>query len=307
MSFLLNFFEIKKSTFYYNNRLFFSLNFFNSSNSNRRGFSFTVSGSTFSDSDLYELFNKLYSIDDPNDPYYYVRTLGSKKISAFLRNDHGIIVNHKKVHSIRKELGYVRAYVNHFKHPKKRPNNHEVTRPNQFFEADIKFIPANNKYIPLLDVIDVFDKNIVGSFIGDSCKSKDFISTLKSAFEFRNLDPSNLTIRTDNGPQFVSKLTKDFMNEFNVSHEFGYKNNPNSQAFIESHHSSVEREFVSLNPDIQDTEDAFLRYKAYLYFYHYLRPHGSLNYMTPASFHDSFNHDSVDLFVDDLFSISVKK
>jgi hypothetical protein len=29
--------------------------------------------------------------------------------------------------------------------------------------------------------------------------------------------------------------------------------------------------------------------------------------MTPASFHDSFNHVSVDLFVDDLFSISVKK
>lgn len=97
------------------------------------------------------------------------------------------------------------------------------------------------------------------------------------------------------------------MDEFNVSHEFGYKNNPNSQAFIEPHHSSVEREFVSLNPDIEDTEDAYLRYKAYLYFYHYLRPHGSLNYVTPASFHYSFNHDSVDLFVIDLFSISVKK
>jgi len=32
-----------------------------------------------------------------------------------------------------------------------------------------------------------------------------------------------------------------------ITHEFGYKNNPDSQAFIESHHSTLEREFVQLN------------------------------------------------------------
>jgi len=35
-----------------------------------------------------------------------------------------------------------------------------------------------------------------------------------------------------------------------IEHEFGYKNNPNSQAYIESHHSVIEMEFgVSLLMD----------------------------------------------------------
>ena len=113
---------------------------------------FKIKNSTFYNSNLYELFNKIYSI---NNSYYYVRTLCFKKISLFLKNEHGIIVNYKKIYSIRKEIGF-RTYFNHFKHPNKRPNNHRVIRPNQFFKADIKFMSANNKYIFLLEIINVF-------------------------------------------------------------------------------------------------------------------------------------------------------
>ncbi len=63
------------------------------------------------------------------------------------------------------------------------------------------------------------------------------------------------------------------------------------QAFIESHHSSLEREFVQLN-SFENIEDVFQAYSAYMFFYHNLRPHGSLNYMTPNEFSRIFSDDN---------------
>ena len=71
----------------------------------------------------------------------------------------------------------------------------------------------------------------------------------------------------------------------------GYKNNPNSQAFIESHYSNLERKFVQLN-FFENFEDVFQAYNAYMFFYHNLRPHGSLNYMTPSEFSRIFSDDN---------------
>jgi len=109
----------------------------------------------------------------------------------------------------------------------------------------------------------------------------------KKTVLYRNADPTKLIIRTGNGPQFKSKATEAFMNEMEITHEFAYKNNPDSQTFIESHHSTLQREFVQLN-SFERIEDVFYAYNAYMFFYHNLRPHGSLNYMTPSAYNKMF-------------------
>jgi len=96
---------------------------------------------------------------------------------------------------------------------------------------------------------------------------------------YRNADLTKLIIRTDNGSQFKSKAIESFMNEMEITHEFRYKNKSDLQAFIESHHSSLEREFVQLN-SFENIEDVFQAYNAYMFFYNNLKLHGSLNYMT---------------------------
>ena len=83
--------------------------------------------------------------------------------------------------------------------------------------------------------------------MGQKSKSKNFIECIQKAAGYRKVDTKKLTIRTDNGPQFKSKATEAYMEKMGIEHEFGYKNNPNSQAYIESHHSVIEREFVQLN------------------------------------------------------------
>ncbi|CEP78295.1 hypothetical protein [Defluviitoga tunisiensis] len=81
------------------------------------------------------------------------------------------------------------------------------------------------------------------------------------------------------------------MNELEITHEFGYKNNPNSQDFIELHHFNLEREFVQLN-SFENIEEIFQAYNAYMFFYHNLRRYGSLNYMTPSEFSKMFEINS---------------
>ena len=42
----------------------------------------------------------------------------------------------------------------------------------------------------------------------------------------------------------------------------------------------------------ENIEDVFQAYNAYMFFYHNLRPNGSLNYMTPSEFSRIFSDDN---------------
>ncbi|WP_175419633.1 DDE-type integrase/transposase/recombinase [Marinitoga sp. 1154] len=150
----------------------------------------------------------MLSIGDPSNPEFFYKTLGSKKLAVVFKQKYGIIINHKKIHRLRKELNLTRNYHRHSKHPKKRPKNHNITGPNQYWEADIKFVfTKTNGFVGILSIIDSFDRSIVGVYIGNSIKAKDFIKTVKQAIKFRNATPQNLIIRTDNGPQFKANIT----------------------------------------------------------------------------------------------------
>ncbi|WP_165974009.1 DDE-type integrase/transposase/recombinase [Marinitoga lauensis] len=165
-----------------------------------KGHFYTVDGKKVFDEYIKQLLVELLSVDDPLNPEFFYKTLGSKKLSAIFRQKYNIIINHKKIHRLRKELNLIRNYHHHPKHLRKRPKNHDITKPNQYWESDIKFIPTKyDGYIPILSIIDAFDRSIVGVYIGNSIKAKDFISTLSKAIVFRGADPDYLIIRTDNG------------------------------------------------------------------------------------------------------------
>ncbi|WP_165147555.1 integrase core domain-containing protein [Marinitoga sp. 38H-ov] len=87
------------------------------------------------------------------------------------------------------------------------------------------------------------------------------------------------------------------MDELNIIHEFGYKNNPNSQAYVESFHSSVQCEFVE-SIEFNYIDDVYNYYISYIYFYN--RPHGSLYYFTPDFvfnlFSDQYNNSDLEEF-----------
>ncbi len=140
-----------------------------------------------------------------------------------------------------------------------------------------------------MDIIDVYTREIVGSYIGKSCKNQDFISLVKKAILWQESVPK--IMRTDNGSQFTAMNTRWFFEKLGIMQEFGMRHHPDSQAHIEAQHANVQREFIRLNT-FSDSKDVHRKYEVYMDFYHNLRPHASLKYMTPSNF-KRLNHKGV--------------
>lgn len=284
-SYLLRIFGITRSSYYRRKKPMFFLK--KTKPGRRRNYCLKTNGEKFEDKELEKLLKGIYSRVNPYEPEYYLKVLGSKKLSKYFLNEFGIIVNHKKVHRMRKKLGYVRKYWPKQHHPVRRSTQHEIDRTGILWEADIKYITTIQEgNIALLDIIDVYSREIVGSYLGKSCKCKDFTRTLGRAMLYQETVPQ--LVRTDNGSLFTANYTREYFEKNEIIQEFGIKHHPDSQAFIESQHSNVQREFVAMNV-FERAEDVHRKYQVYMDFYHNLRPHGSLKYMTPQAFKKQCN------------------
>ena len=248
-----------------------------------RGFSFFSYGGIFSDSKLESLLKFLYSQDDPLKEEFYIKFLGVKKLSSYLKKIYGIVVNHKKLVKILDRLGFSNKYTKRLNKCIKRSRARTINKPNQLWEADITYVRTiENGNIAILNIIDVFDRSIIGTYIGKQCKRNHFEAIMKRAIEKREKPE---VLRTDNGSIFKSFETGMYLYDEDIVQEFGYNHNPDSQAHIESSFSSLKREFAKNNVFL-NLDDVCSKLKVYLSFYNNLRPHGSLNYESPNDFYD---------------------
>ena len=130
---------MSSSTFYTTTGTFFSIDGIKKKGKRRyKGYSMKTTGEMIRDEEIEKLLVTIYENEDCNDPEYYIKALGDKKLSIVLKKRYGIIVNHKKIYRMRKELGLLRKYKKHAKHARERPKNHEVSERNKYWEADTK-------------------------------------------------------------------------------------------------------------------------------------------------------------------------
>jgi transposase InsO family protein len=140
-------------------------------------------------------------------PYY-----GYRRITASLRRDK-VIVNHKKVLKMMKELGIQgrikRKYMTttNSKHNNKIYSNlikdKELTGINQVWCADITYIRILNGFVYLAAIIDIYSRKIVGYAIGKTLSPELTIAALNMAIATRNTD--NLIHHSDRGIQYTCK------------------------------------------------------------------------------------------------------
>ena len=142
-------------------------------------------------------------------PYY-----GYRRITAQLRRDK-LIVNHKKVLKMMKELG-IQGRIKHkyitttnSKHHNKIYSNlikdKEITGINQVWCADITYIRILNGFVYLAAIIDIYSRKIVGYAIGKTLSSKLAITALNMAIATRNTE--GLIHHSDQGRKFPVKST----------------------------------------------------------------------------------------------------
>lgn len=191
--------------------------------------------------------------------------------------DMGYIINHKKVYRLMKEqnllLGKVistsgkRQFVKHRKI--------EATRPMEYLCLDIKYVwvAGESRNYFLLTVLDVFTRIAIEHIFQKSIRKMDVINIFRrinSAFGIKGV-----TVRNDNGSQFIANDVKQFLRTAEANQEFTHIATPEENAYIEAFHSIVQREVID-RFEFQGFYEAKLTLQAHRDWYNNRRRHASL-------------------------------
>jgi putative transposase len=152
-------------------------------------------------------------------------TYGYNRIWALLRNS-GIRIARKAVYKIMKNNNLTLPLHTHKN--RKELELLRANRPEMLIETDITYIPTNNGMTYLMCIKDVFSKEWYGYNYNTSCTAKDAISAVDNSI-IRRLNciiPKNITLRTDNGPQYISRGFNNYPKLIGINHEYIEKETP---------------------------------------------------------------------------------
>lgn len=219
------------------------------------------------------------------DAFYY----GYHKITHHLKREFNLIINHKKVYRLCKELKILKKQRVIKPPVRSRISvNRTVKKSNELWEADIKYgyIIGEDKFFFVLSIIDIFDRSIIDYYMGYTCTGSDAASLLRRSLMKRNLFNSEIkpVIRTDNGPQFISHVFENGCVKINVYHERIPNKTPNKNAHIESFHRIFQDECLGVY-EFNSYKDAYLEVSRFMKRYNTKRIHSSLKYKTPNEFY----------------------
>jgi putative transposase len=288
---VLRYVGLKKSTYYYHLSIEDKIKT-KPINSGRpiKGYSMTSEGKKVCDAAIKDQI--MEAIQD--EAFFY----GYHKITIYLRKKMGLIINHKKVYRLCKELQILKK-----QRVKKQPIksrisvNREIQKSNELWEADIKYgyIIGEDKFFFVLSIIDVFDRSIVDYHIGYSCTGSDAASLLRRALIRRDLFNSETKpiIRTDNGPQFISHVFENSCAEINVYHERIPSRTPNKNAHIESFHRIMQDECIGAY-EFSSYKEAYYQVASFMKRYNTNRIHSSIKNMSPNEFYAQYIGKEVD-------------
>lgn len=191
----------------------------------------------------------------------------------------GLNWNHKRVYRV-----YTAMKLNIRRRAKKRlparakHNLFQPGAPNQVWSLDFMHDSLwNGRTFRLLNVIDDFNRQVLAIEADSSIPSLRVIRVLERLKEVRGLPQM---IRTDNGPEFISKNLDGWCRDNKIQLIFIQPGEPTQNAFIERFNGSLRRELLNayIFKTIGEVRDMTFRWMTD---YNENRPHKSLNYKAP--------------------------
>ncbi len=155
------------------------------------------------------------------------------------------------------------------------------SKPNQRWSMDfVSDQLANGRRFRTLNVVDDYSREMIGQLVCVSMSGKQVARFLSEMIETRGAPNS---IVCDNGTEFTSKAMFFWSKETKVKLSFIQPEKPTQNAFVESLNGKFRNECLNQHW-FRTMEEA--RYEIGLWREHYnhVRPHSSLNYLSPVEF-----------------------
>lgn len=169
------------------------------------------------------------------------------------------------------------------KNPRKRfPRGFKISCPGDMVQMDTKQINLiGGRKIYQFTAIDVLTKQRVLRYYS-SLASKNGACFLQECIN--NFDFEIKNIQTDNGSEFLKEFDK-LCKELNIPHYFIYPRHPKQNTYVEVSQGADEREFYQQGNVSPLLEVMQLKIIEWQNTWNKIRPHESLNYLTPEEYY----------------------
>ena len=215
---------------------------------------------------------------------------GTRRVRAMIRRT-GIIAGRNR---IRRHMRHMNLIFSHKKVNRKHvPRTVVVAKPNVMWETDITKVYIDHEgWVYLTAYVDLCSRKIKGYLVSRMSRTREMIEAFDNAIlnTFPDLNVNDLIIRSDNGSQLTSQGYEKHLRTLGIKHETIHAHTPEEDGHIESYFGRFKEDYIYTRDFIN--YDEFQRYiDLAVKDYNTIRPHSSLNYLTPDEFESAIMNE----------------
>lgn len=209
-----------------------------------------------------------YRVEHPDEGY---------RLLSFMMLDEDIVaVSPSSVYRVLLNAGLLLTKWQHRK--TKGSGFHQPSAPHQHWHLDISYINFRNTFVYLVALIDGYSRFIVHYELKMSVEALDVeIMMERARARFPGVNP---TLITDNGPQFIAKEFKSYLQLVGITHRKTRFYYPQSNGKIERFYQTCKNESIRKNSFLS-FDELKKQLAIYIEYYNYKRLHSSIGYISP--------------------------
>ena len=222
---------------------------------------------------------------------------GYRRITAELRVQHKLVVNHKKVYRLMRDMG-LKAKIRRKKYrylPKLQnrkckdliERNFKASQPNKKWYTDVSTFKFGETPLYLSAIIDGFNNEVISVVVSEHPDLKLAYDTVNLALKNREIE--EVILHSDQGSLYTSPNFQEFIHEKkNIVQSMSHKGVCYDNVQIESFFSHLKTE-VFYSQEFTSTNTEILKIiKEYIDYYNNIRIQKKLNFLSPVQFREKF-------------------
>lgn len=226
-------------------------------------------------------------------------TWGSPRITAELREQHGMVINEKKVARVIRRFGIVglrlrRRAITTIPDPEASTipdlfgRDFTADAPNTKYMGDITYLPyGDGQFLYLATVIDCHSRRVAGWSIADHMRTDLVTDALQAAAALRG-SLHGAIFHSDHGAQYTSAHYADLCRTLGVARSMGSVGTSADNAACESFHASLKRETLQHRRRWDTADQARTEVLDWLESYNTRRRHSANGQLSPTNYEHSY-------------------
>ena len=157
------------------------------------------------------------------------------------------------------------------------------TRPNEVWVSDITYVKVDDGFLYLFLMTDMYSRKIVGWELAGDMLADNAVKVLQQAIEQKGESDLPTIHHSDKGTQYCCGIYVAILRRAQIAISMTEESDPRENAYAERINGTIKNEFLKrLHP----TKETVHRLVANaIHAYNHLRPHSSIEYLTPAVAH----------------------